>query len=349
MPTSHSVDTSCGGCEEPDKRVTDVIAYMVQCHTQFAQVARLLGWIYHEDDLFILSIDGNTQDDLAEINSFLERDNVLIAPRHKITWGGASIVQATLSSIRQALDNSHWEYFINLSAFDIPLITRIALGEALAHHAEAGIFNFVSDFGPLEWVPRVWGGEFSQRLLITAPGSARIELNGNLIELMSSNIQNHTNFKPVTDAHLRVSFNVDEGSDGKLLACRPLYPFEAEERQSFSNRSSYRYGRQWVILHREMCEFLFASEIATTIYQNIKNVFIPDEIFFQTLFGATANTFPRSALVRNNQRYFLGAPERITDRNFAKVRASGAWFARKLVVLEATDVIRYTDQLTSRS
>jgi Core-2/I-Branching enzyme len=325
-----------------------VIAYMVQCHTEFAQVARLLEWIYHEDDLFILSIDRNTQDDLAEIALFLERENVVIAPSHKITWGGASIVQATLSSIREALNNSTWEYFINLSAFDVPLITRAALGEALAHHAKSGVFNFVSDFGPLEWEPRVWSGEFDRRLLITAPGAAWIELNGNLVDLMSSDMQSHTSFKPVTDAHLRVSFNVDEGSDGKLLACRPLYRFEAEERQDFSSRSSYRYGRQWVILHREICELLFASEIATTIYQNIKHIFIPDEIFFQTLFGATANSSPKRGLIKNNQRYFLGAPERITDRNFAEVRASGAWFARKLVVLEATDVIAFTNRLTSK-
>jgi hypothetical protein len=328
--------------------VTDVIAYMVQCHTHFAQVARLLGWIYHEDDLFILSIDRNTQDDLTDLSIFLERDNVVIAPRHKITWGGASIVQATLSSIRQALGNSRWEYFINLSAFDIPLITRGALGEALAHYAKSGIFNFVSDFGLLKWIPRVWAGEFNQRLLITAPGSARIELNGNLVELMGSNQQSHTHFKPVTDAHLRVCFNVDEGSDGKLLSCRPLYPFEAEERRGFASRNPYRYGRQWVILHRESCETLFSSETATTIYQNIKNVFIPDEIYFQTLFGATARAHPRSGLITNNQRYFLGAPERITDRNFAEVRASGAWFARKLVVQEAAEVISFTDRLTSR-
>jgi hypothetical protein len=326
-----------------------MIAYMIQCHQDFAQVARLLTWIYHENDIFILSIDANSPDDLGEIDPFFNHNNVFLSPRHRITWGGQSIVDATLSSINLALSRPGWQYFINLSGLDIPLIGRRELCAALNDHASKGVFNFISDFGQVNFEPIVWNGPTDQQTnMISAPNSAQIELNGSLIELMNPGSKSHPRFRPVTEPSLRIAFHVNEGADGKLLACRPLYPFEVAHRTRQSTDAPYRYGRQWVILNRQICEVLFSSAEAISIYQAVKNVFIADEFFFQTLFSTSIGSLPKGAYLRQNQRYYFGEPVRITDENYSKIRGSGAWFARKVVIPECKDVFAKTDELMAR-
>ncbi len=326
-----------------------MIAYMIQCHDNFSQIVKLLSWLYHKDDIFIISIDANSKID--GIDCALEMENVFLAPRHPITWGGMSIVQATFSSIRMALDYSGWEYFINLGALDIPLINRVDLIKELKKYAAENVFNFISDFGPIEFTPQIWRGPSnsayvkSTYITISAPGGAVIELRGQTSILQIPGDKGHGGFLPVVTPSLRTAFNVSEGAGGKCLSCRPLYVFESEARSDFLKAYPYRFGRQWVVLHREICEAALFSATAHAIYAFLGETFIPDEAFFQTFFNALNGRGTKAGLERNNRRYNFGAPERIHDGNFGAVRSSGAWFARKLDIPNSHKAIAETDSL----
>jgi hypothetical protein len=176
-----------------------------------------------------------------------------------------------------------------------------------------------------------------------------MKLQGEVRQLMKPGTPGHANFRPVIDPSLRVSFYVDEGHEGRFLSCRPLFAFEAQQRELFANVNGYRFGRQWVILHREICESLFSSVGAASIYHGVKNTFIPDEIFFQTFFGSAFAKVSKGGFIANNQRFRFGSPERITDANYAEVAGSGAWFARKVVVEASPRLIAHTSELMSAS
>ena len=322
-----------------------MIAYMLQCHTNFKQVARLLSWLYDKDDFFVLSCDGNTKIDYETIADYLSRPNVIVGPAHRITWGGASIVQATLSSMLEALKFPGWKYFINLSGLDIPLLPRLALLSELDRFARENVHNFISDFGEIEFSSFPWSVERMQEVVtLEAPNSARIVLSGGTGDLTKGASLAHSDFRPVTEPALRLAFFVSEAQGGRSLSCRPLYPFEAASRARFSARHGFRFGRQWVVLHRDACDYLLNSEQAQNVYHVIRDAFIPDELFFQTAMGDRGLPSGTFGIKADNKRFFLGEPVRVTDRSLEAIKASKCWFARKIVVEEAAGLISYLNE-----
>jgi len=323
-----------------------MIAYMIQFHDNFPHVQRLISWLYHEDDLFVLSIDGNSSFSRDMLGPIAALDNVVIGPRHNISWGGFSIVQATLSSINTALKRDGWEYFINISAHDLPLITRDDMIARLRTEAAAGIYNFVSDFGPVDIEYLVDEPDGPQtRMAIKAGSNTKIELNGVTCGLMKPDTAEAWGFTPVTEPKWRPAFFVSEGCDGKFLSCRPFYRYEVELKKQFLSNNRYRFGRQWVTLHRQVCEALFEDVKAAEVYHFLRDSFIADEAFFQTLFGTEFCKRPKAGLKRNNFRYYFGAPSVVNDETYEKIHSSGSWFARKLDIKNSSITLEITDKL----
>lgn len=327
-----------------------MLTYMIQCHNNYYAVRKLLSWLFHEDDLFIVSVDATSQFHAEDLGPFSALKNVIIAPRHPITWGGFSIVQATLSAIHTALHYPDWRYFINLSAVDLPLVTRAELLAQLAEDASAGVFNFVSDFGAVQIEPMIMapGGDLRQ-VSITASSSATVEVSGSVTDFLSPGAKYISAFAPVTQPAKRPSFHVSESPAGKSLFCRPLYEYEVEIRNSFLINNEYHFGRQWVTLCRKSCAAIFESAIATEVYHFVRDTFIPDEAFFQTLFNTEFGKRPGHGWKKHNQRYHYGAPVTINDDNFVEILRSGSWFARKLDHQNAAQTIEMTDaRMSSR-
>ena len=302
---------------------------MIQCHDNFNQVLRLISWLFHPADYFIISLDLRVGQIPLALEGILKLPNVKAAPRHTIVWGGASIVSATKSAMLLALDLPNWEYFINLSGLDIPLLSRQDLCARLETAAANGIYNFLSDFGTCNVNFEAWDGDPEAICkTLTAPNSARILACGSVAYLSKG--PSHASFKPVVEPQLRAAFHVSQFDPDKTLSCRPLFRFELKERQTFFLSNPYRFGRQWVILHRSVCEQTITAPACRELSSMLNNIFIPDESFFQMAIAVLDKSVRYFSFTKDNKRFNFGAPCVLSDDNIRSVLSSGSWFARKL-------------------
>lgn len=320
-----------------------MFAYQIQCHKHIGHVSRLIRWLYHTEDLFIVSVDTRSGEDLSPLRDLLALGNVLLVAKHAITWGGASLVASMLSTIFEALSHDGWRYFVNISESDMPLKSRPEMLEFFANHASKGAHNFISDFGVIEFEPLPRRSEDAGlRWTLSAPGNSSFTLHDDVCRLLRSGATSHSEFPPVTQPNLRSAFHVEEDIEGGRLFIRPHQSFEAYQAERFFARYPYRFGRQWIVASRALCRYMIDSEASRSIFNVLKNSFIPDESFTQTV-AATAPREDIGGIVANNLRYALGAPERITDANFAEVLASGALFARKVDFAHCTKMIEWAE------
>jgi len=78
---------------------------------------RLLHWLYREDHIFVFHIDEKATD---AIHCYMKRrygaySNIALSPRHNVTWGSWTIVQAELDAMEVARQLSDkWQFAINL-------------------------------------------------------------------------------------------------------------------------------------------------------------------------------------------------------------------------------------------
>jgi len=329
--------------------VNTAFAYQIQCHGHIREVSRLLSWIYHEKDHFFISVDQHFPGDLADLDWALSLPNVFAVPRLPITWGGGNLVASMMSAMTHALRRDDWDYFINLSAHDLPLANRERLCEVLREHDRNGHRNFVSDFGCVDfdsWSPAA-GVPRAQRN-IDAPGNSVITLLGGVGDLISADSDSHQAFLPVTMPKLRPAFHVTEALDRRALACRTHHEFETNFLQEFYRVHPYHFGRQWIVAGRALCSYLVGSQESMNILNVLTTSFIPDESFVQTVAaGAPADLI--GGTLPNNLRYHYGSPENISDANFNAVLDSGAIFARKLDYANSSKIVLWAEaQLADR-
>jgi len=320
-----------------------MFAYMIQCHKEFSQVSRLLSWLYNDVDYFILCIDANSKEDMSAVDWSLSKPNITRVTNHAITWGGPSMVAAMVECISAALKVGHWQYFINVSGYDLPLRSRQEICSTLAQYKAEGYENFISDFGAIEFVPTVSSNTgVDEKLTLSAPSGARIELFGELCRYARIGATDHHDFLPVITPSLRPTFVVNEAFEGGMLRCRPYFPFEAELATRYFERFPYRFGRQWIVAGRRFCRYVVESESASDIYLRLSTTFIPDESFFQSV-AATAPVDVVGKTLKNNLRYKLGGPEQISDDNFDEISSSDALFARKIVLERSRRLLDWAD------
>jgi hypothetical protein len=98
------------------------IAYIILAHKNPKQLARMLLGLNGVDTNFFIHVDsevpiGPFQQALA--NTSIKP--ILIPTRQNVLWGGYSMVQATLDTIRAAKASSHHDYYILLSGSDYPI------------------------------------------------------------------------------------------------------------------------------------------------------------------------------------------------------------------------------------
>ncbi len=317
---------------------------MIQCHDRFENVARLLRWIYHPEDLFVLAIDSNSMSPRQALLPFIDHPNVCVVDHHSVTWGGASMVDIALSSLRTALQSDSWRMFINISGSDIPLCSRKRMIEIFTEYENKGYRNFVSDFGAVQFAPIISESAYAgSEKLVSAPSGARIRLFGKICELLRDGATGTAGFTPVTTPALRSSFVTIENPFNREILCRPYAPFEIDVMQNLLDGNDIRIGRQWVALSRTMCEFLLKSQVIARVYAFLRSTFIPDESFFQTA-AAIAPTKDVGQTLRNNLRYALGSPENISDAIFDKITKSESIFARKVNFAESSRILEWVDQ-----
>ncbi|WP_421740109.1 beta-1,6-N-acetylglucosaminyltransferase [Caulobacter sp.] len=125
------------GAPNPSSRSDSVIAYLVLVHRYPEQFKRLFKAIHDPENHYLIHVDKNSGPALeADIRAFLSAyPNAAVLESKKALWGGYSLVDAELRGMEKLLEmGADWEFFINLSGQDFPLVTQKRIKAFLAQH-----------------------------------------------------------------------------------------------------------------------------------------------------------------------------------------------------------------------
>ncbi|GJD06202.1 Beta-glucuronosyltransferase GlcAT14B [Galdieria sulphuraria] len=129
------------------------LAFFIQVsESNLHMFPRMFNKIYHDKNVYAIHFDKHvSEQDMEEALKnigFKQSNNVILLPREKVSYWGISMLLNTISAITELLDkSSHWDYFINLSAADYPLITPSKLRQLFAQAAGEPEYNFIQVLG----------------------------------------------------------------------------------------------------------------------------------------------------------------------------------------------------------
>ncbi|KAI0562042.1 Glycosyltransferase 14 [Gracilaria domingensis] len=154
------------------------IAYFVQVgNDSVALLERLFARIHSPRNVYIVHIDAKVDPELR--NGFAQlvkssdryKENVHLMESEMVTYKAVTMVLNTIAAMTLALEkHKSWDYFINLSGADYPLVSVEKQARLLARtNLPIGRLNFVTFFPKKEWGPY----SFRIRNLYWDPGIAR--------------------------------------------------------------------------------------------------------------------------------------------------------------------------------
>jgi beta-glucuronosyltransferase len=98
------------------------------------RIIRLLHSIYHPRNCYLLQLDaGSTEEERIELGKYVRNESIfknygnvfVLGKANAIEWSGSSMVAATLHGAAVLLKFCQkWDWFINLSSLDYPLVTQ---------------------------------------------------------------------------------------------------------------------------------------------------------------------------------------------------------------------------------
>ncbi len=109
------------------------LAYFILAYKDLPQVVRLLKAIYHPNHIYLIHIDKKSKarpETLYDYTRHLQ--NVILMPRQNCWWGGISFVKLHLEAMRYLYAHHRWDYLINLSGQDLPLLSQTKIMNALS-------------------------------------------------------------------------------------------------------------------------------------------------------------------------------------------------------------------------
>ncbi|CAN8068879.1 unnamed protein product [Agarophyton chilense] len=138
------------------------IAYFIQVgNDSVSLLERLFERIHHPRNVYIVHIDQKVdfklRNGVSNLVSNTERYklNVHILESEMVTYKAITMVLNTIAAMTLALEkHKEWDYFINLSGADYPLVSAEKQALLLSRpQVPIGRLNFVSFFPRKEWVP----------------------------------------------------------------------------------------------------------------------------------------------------------------------------------------------------
>lgn len=138
------------------------IAYFVQVGSDaVALLPRLFTRIHHPRNVYIIHIDTKVDKRLRQgiqdliAHSPLYSKNMYMLKSEMVTYKAISMVTNTIAAMTLALEkHTTWDYFINLSGADYPLVSPEDQARLLTRpRVPIGRLNFVSFFPRKEWKP----------------------------------------------------------------------------------------------------------------------------------------------------------------------------------------------------
>lgn len=138
------------------------LAYAIQASGEsVALLPRLLARVHHARNVYVVHLDAKVSVEkrrqfgrlIASSSTF--RRNVHVLPSEMLTYRGISSVLNSLALMTLALEKcAEWEYYINISASDYPLLSVDDVAEMLVRpDVQLGRLNFVWFFPRYEWKP----------------------------------------------------------------------------------------------------------------------------------------------------------------------------------------------------
>ena len=97
------------------------------------KVKRLIRALYHPGNYYLIHLDyGAPESEHREIVEFVASDSVfgqfgnvwVVGKRNLVTYRGPTMLSTTLHAMAMLLRSCKWDWFINLSASDYPLVTQ---------------------------------------------------------------------------------------------------------------------------------------------------------------------------------------------------------------------------------
>lgn len=301
-----------------------MIYYDIQHHGNVERLSWLIRQLSHPQNHINVTYDGDMENlDKLRNNEVCHICPLTFTASLPVTWCGPSQIFQMRKSIERALKFSGWQYFVNLSGVDVPLMSQQSFFEKLSFEKKTNnITSFCFGFKPNK--PPYWlkhEGEFERvkreylRLKIVCDNEVDAALeNGSL--------------HPIQRVMERRALYCEEIGD-KRLFIRSLTQNEINYRKAFWKEHTYVVGRTWMVLHRKQVEWLAESKYFNQIFEHLQTTFEPDETLYPTVLFSEHNPF-KGELAKDNLRYGLGSPKSITVDELSRIANSGSSFARKL-------------------
>ncbi|CAN8074541.1 unnamed protein product [Agarophyton chilense] len=309
------------------------IAMFIQAYDRtIPMLPSLFDVIWHQDNVYAIHIDKRTPPEMMEpVHQLLENanysSNVHLIPRQYVTYLGITTVLNTLNGISFLLERDDtWDYFINLSGADYPLVTPNQLRHVLGH-------------------PEIIDKNLSflQTTNYSNPASGRVYNDRffriNIDSATYSDIRPHDphDEQVKTEPCIRGCLNTIGHSNHPLFDTKlPVVVVKSEA---------------WIILHRSAAELSIHSGLSRQLIAFFANVYVPEEFFFSTLLTRAEET--RDRIVHDAFRLVLWGVMKRGSRppaidsgdipNIEKVIAEkGGLFVRKRMKVDS-DVRSYID------
>ena len=164
------------------------IAYFVQAsEATLPLLPRLLRTIWHPKNHYVIHFDAKISPWQREyatsvmLRNLPNHENVRIMPSEVITYRGISMAINTMNAMQFALDSGEWEYFINISGADYPLVSPGKQRELLVPFSRRNA-SFIA-LAPNAWAEKAL--EYRGSRLFT---DTSLSMSGNNSELVDSGV-----------------------------------------------------------------------------------------------------------------------------------------------------------------
>jgi hypothetical protein len=306
------------------------IAYLLLVHEQPKQAALLVRALVQEHSFLFIHVDSRSDQKsfVAALQQEGCSENVqFVENRVSGLWGHFSLVEATLRLLKEAIAHEgSFHHFVLLSGQDFPLKSNRCIHDFLGSNAGC---DFIEHYA----LP-------SERLSEKQGGLYRV----NRFHHISA--EGHREFPPYSKKPvLNTLFNLWAKLHHNTVRKMPL-------------NMQLRAGSQWWALCRSsVVGILSFLEGNKDVEKFFRNVWIPDEIFFQTvLFHLKTD---HACIINDNFRFtewepqngsnFIIKPKNFTERDLPQLQKTDALFARKFDEIQSRGIVQQLLRLRMES
>lgn len=291
------------------------IAYLILAHTDPTQLRRLVGRLTFNSQIFI-HIDRKADIRAFDVKAY-PAHVMFLKERINVRWAGYSMVEATLSLIREAIASDRdFSHLVLLSGVDYPLCSAESLCRFFNAHAGHEFIKYINmHHGPDHYLPQIQRKHFRDYVVLH---NSKAGIFGGKV-LMK----------------LAASLRLKNPWDTAII------PY---------------FGSSWWALTPQCCEYIlnYVSRDPGFVEMN-RQTFAPDEHFYHTLVGNSSFAAHSDGLqpfqgrgtsrLANLHLIHPSLAKTYTEADYEEITASGKLFVRKVTTSQSTPLLDRLDDL----